>query len=153
MSEAGKIRGGGSALFTGTPNQSWACPGKGAPSHAYINLGADSKARSQIEKAVYFFSEAVRLDPNVAAAHYNLGVVFLSQGKNQEAALHFSEALRMNPNDEIAHNDLGVVYYRLGRLPEAVRKFETAVEINPQFSEAQKNLEEMRRILTGRNRQ
>ena len=51
--------------------------------------------------------EALRLNPNNAAAHASLGVALRNKGDLDGAIAEYREALRLNPNNAEAHDNLG----------------------------------------------
>ena len=65
------------------------------------------------EEAVESFRAALRLQPNLAAAHINLGDLLAQDGKDAEAAEHLEEAIRLAPNDDRALKLLREVRTRL----------------------------------------
>ena len=54
------------------------------------------------------YAAALRIDPELAPAHYNLGNVQLAEGRFEEAIAHFDEALRIDPDFEYARTNLRV---------------------------------------------
>jgi len=51
--------------------------------------------RGRIDSAVELFREALRIQPDFAAAHENLARVLILQSKRSEAIYHYQEALRI----------------------------------------------------------
>ncbi|PYR61507.1 MAG: hypothetical protein DMF85_02045 [Acidobacteria bacterium] len=62
--------------------------------------GAEAKAK---------FEEAVKLDPNLADAHYWLGMSLVNEGKLPEAKPHFEEYLKLAPTGQYAEQAKGVI--------------------------------------------
>jgi len=120
--------------------------GTGAVSN---NLAEDrTRAREQLEKgkelyrndndveAVLAFQEAVRLDPDLAQAHFRLGLGYASLGKREEAESEYKKAiaaykkyLEEHRDDAEAHYDLGQTYAGLGQYSEAIREYREATKI------------------------
>jgi Flp pilus assembly protein TadD len=119
--------------------------GTGAVSN---NLGDRTRAREQLEKgkelyrndndveAVLAFQEAVRLDPDLAQAHFRLGLGYASLGKREEAESEYKKAiaaykkyLEEHRDDAEAHYDLGQTYAGLGQYSEAIREYREATKI------------------------
>jgi Flp pilus assembly protein TadD len=113
------------------------------------NLPADqTRAKEQLEKgkelyrndqdaeAVLAFMEAVRLDPNLAEAHFRLGLGYESVGKREEAEAAYKKAVEAykkyfeeNEGDAEAHYDLGQTYAGLGQYSEAIREYRQATKL------------------------
>ena len=113
------------------------------------NLAGDrTRAREQLERgkelfrndqdaeAVLAFMEAVRLDPDLAEAHFRLGIGYESLGKREEAEAEYKKALEAykkyfeeNENDPEAHYNLGQIYANLGNYSEAIRQYREATKL------------------------
>ena len=113
------------------------------------NLPEDrSRARAQLDKgkelyindqdadAVAAFEEAVKLDPNLAEAHFRLGLAYESLGKRDEAEAEYKKAVaaykkyfERNENDPEAHYALGQTYANLGQFSEAIRQYKEATKL------------------------
>src|ERR1044071_4836295 len=113
------------------------------------NLAGDrTRAREQLEKdkqlyrddqdaeAVAAFQEALKLDPDLAEAHFRLGLGYESTGKREEAESEFKKAiaaykkyLEDNRDDAEAHYDLGQAYAALGQYSEAIREYREATKL------------------------
>ena len=113
------------------------------------NLAEDrTRARDQLEKgkefyrndqdaeAVLAFQEAVRLDPELAEAHFRLGLGYESLGKREEAESEYKKAvaaykkyLADNRQDPEAHYNLGQTYAGLGQYSEAIREYREATKL------------------------
>jgi len=104
------------------------------------NLGTAFLDQGQYEEAVTQYSEALRLDPNLAKAHNNLGNAFLAQGKYEEAVNQYNEALRLNPDLAEAHHNLADIYLRQGKYDEAIRQYGETLRLDPNVVEAHYNL-------------
>ena len=113
------------------------------------NLAGDrTRAREQLEKgkqlyhddkdeeAVLAFMEAVRLDPDLAEAHFRLGLGYESLGKREEAEAQYKNAVAAykkyfedNDNDAQAHYDFGQTYAGLGQYSDAIREYREATKL------------------------
>lgn len=51
-----------------------------------------------------FFENALKIDPNLAEAHFNLALVLHKTNKHGEAAKHFKKAAKLAPNDPRIQN-------------------------------------------------
>jgi tetratricopeptide (TPR) repeat protein len=109
-------------------------------------LGYSLAEKGEFDGTIEHFSEAARIKPEDANAHYNLGVALSRQGRIEEAVQHYSEAVRIKPDYAEAHNNLGILLAEQGRLDGAIAHFSTALRIKPNFSAAKKNLERATRL-------
>ena len=93
---------------------------------------ADSLQRQRrFPEAVAAYEEAVRLDPDLAAAHSGLGWVLFRTGRSPEAEAALREAIRLDPGLVGAHRALGFVLIRLRRFPEAEAACREALRLGP----------------------
>jgi Flp pilus assembly protein TadD len=110
--------------------------------------GNRTRAREQLEKgkelyrndqdaeAVLAFQEAVRLDPELAEAHFRLGLGYELVGKREEAESEYKKAveaykkyLAEHEADSEAHYDLGQTYAGLGQFSDAIREYREATKL------------------------
>jgi len=111
--------------------------------HNYIahnGLGAGLEEQWQYDKAIYHYSEALRIKPDFAMAHNNLGGALYLKGDLKSAIRHYSEALRIEPYNAKAHYNLGLALERQGRMKSAIGHYSEALRIKPDFLPAQSSL-------------
>jgi tetratricopeptide (TPR) repeat protein len=94
---------------------------------------------------------ALRLDYDLAEAHYNLGIVLHRLGRTQRrrellerAEYHYRQAIELRSDDALAHNALGALLAQEGRSQDAIHHLERALEIDPELSAARQNLDRLR---------
>ena len=87
------------------------------------------------KEAVRHFSEALKIRPDFADAHYSMGVALARGGETEKAVRHYGEALRVNPDF-----NLGVLLANKGDMDDAVKHFYEALRIRPGYAEAHNNL-------------
>jgi superkiller protein 3 len=122
---------------------------------AYNNLGNALKDQQKLDAAIAAFRTAIQLDPNFAAAYNNLGLALANQQKLDAAIAAYRKALSLPESTSgspttahtLAHNNLGLALQEQGKLEDAIREFEQAVKLDPNFSFAENNLKEARRLL------
>jgi len=107
-----------------------------------------SQARAYLEKgkllyqddddtgAAEAFQRAVRLDPDLAEAHFRLGLAYEALAKSDEAEVAYKNAVEVykkyledNSDDAEAHYDLGQAYANLHQYSEAVREYRQAIKL------------------------
>ena len=80
-----------------------AAPGAGGGSApAVFNQGVILWNAGKIPEAQTQFEQAVKLDPNLAEAHYWLGMALVNAGKSADAKTHFEEYLKLAPTGQYA---------------------------------------------------
>ena len=89
--------------------------------------GSANKYHGNTEKAVFYISEAVRLNPDYAVAHKLFGQTLYEQGKTQEALEHFETALKLDPELKVIHYYLGAVLLDLGKSGQAIEHLQKAL--------------------------
>jgi Flp pilus assembly protein TadD len=101
-----------------------------------LEKGKELYRNDQDAEAVLAFLEAIRLDPDLAEAHFRLGLGYESLGKREEAESEYKKAvaaykkyLEENRSDPEAHYDLGQTYAGLGQYSEAIREYREATKL------------------------
>lgn len=111
------------------------------------HVGSDG-FKVDLEKALRFYLQALRLDPQFYEAHVNAGKVYYGRKDYRRAKVHFSDAIKIarrrddiEPTAEAGiSSDLGGCYYKEGNLPEAEKWFRGAIGLDPSLVEAHYNL-------------
>jgi Flp pilus assembly protein TadD len=107
---------------------------------AYNNLGTYLSRQNQVEKAIPYLYEAVRLRPDYADAHQNLGKALVHLGKLDEGIPHFRKAFRLKPNGSIMLSNLGGALLRQGKNKEATVVLQEALQLDPGIAQTHYNL-------------
>jgi Flp pilus assembly protein TadD len=103
---------------------------------AELDKGKELYRNDQDAEAVLAFMEAVRLDPDLAEAHFRLGLSYESLGKREEAEAEYKKAVEAykkyfeeNRDDAESHYALGQTYANLGQYSEAIREYREATKL------------------------
>lgn len=104
------------------------------------SLGCIKAGKEATADAIYWFEEAVRLEPEHAETWFNLGFVRERDGRRQEAIDAFRETVRLKPTIDRAWYGMGMAYAALGEHQQAVTAFEEAARLQPMNSEARYQL-------------
>ena len=111
--------------------------GDRSQARVYLDQGKELYHTDQDEKAVEAYQQAIKLDPDLAEAHFRLGLAFSAVGKEQEAEEAYKKAvekykkyLAKNGKDAEAHYNLGQTYAGLHLYSEAVREYRQATQLN-----------------------
>ncbi len=109
----------------------------------YSRKGVESADKEEqqrfYEKAIAHYTEALRLNPNLAEAYNNRGTAKVELGQHQEAIVDFDTAIGINPNHAAARNNRGIAKVELGQHQEAIVDFDTAINLNPHDAKAYNN--------------
>jgi len=103
-------------------------------------FGALLHKSNKFSEAEEEVSEAIRINPEYAQAHYNLGLLLHDLNKFEEAEEEYREAIRIFPDYFNAHYNLGLLLENLNRFEEAEEEYREAIRINPGFTDAHNNL-------------
>jgi tetratricopeptide (TPR) repeat protein len=90
----------------------------------------------EFEKAVEAYQNAIKSDPNDAAAHLALGKLYLDRNNPDRAILELSAALKLSPHVEGIHASLGRARRVGGDPAAAINILKQGVERNPADQEA-----------------
>jgi tetratricopeptide (TPR) repeat protein len=82
------------------------------------------------------FSEAIRLDPNLASAYVNRGVARVRLGRLTAAIEDYNRALALQPDDAATYFNRGNALVAAGHPVPAIADFTRAVELSPVFAKA-----------------
>jgi eukaryotic-like serine/threonine-protein kinase len=86
------------------------------------------------EDAQVALQKALRLDPNLAEAHFARGLLLWTHANrfpHAQAVQSYKQALALNARLDEAHHQLGLVYFHLGLFDKASQQLEEAMANNP----------------------
>lgn len=96
------------------------------------SLGAALFYSGKSAEAVVYLSEAIRLEPNNAQAHYTLAITLAEQRQLDQALAHYSKAVSLKPNIDtspLLHHLLATNYAQARRFSEAIPAEEKALKL------------------------
>jgi len=99
--------------------------------------------QGKVAEAIVQFSEAVRLDPELAEAHSNLGTSLARQGRDDDAIREFLEAVRLKPAQPDFHYNVAIMFGRKDNAAEALQHFEEALAIDSTYAAARQGLAQL----------
>ena len=106
----------------------------------YLERGREFYRNDEDTQAAEAFQQALKLDPELAEAHFRLGLAYDALGQEQEAEAAYKKAvdaykkylnLDGNADDAEAHYNLGQTYAGLHLYSEAVREYRQATRLKP----------------------
>jgi tetratricopeptide (TPR) repeat protein len=108
----------------------------GAQARAYLEKGKLLYQDDDDSGAAQAFEQAVKLDPNLAEAHFRLGLAYEALARSDDAEAAYKKAIEVfkkylenNPDDAEAHYDLGQSYANLHQHSDAVREYRLAIKL------------------------
>src|SRR5690348_13595542 len=101
-----------------------------------------------LERAQVAAEKALRLDPNLAEAHFAQARLLWTAGlfAHERAIREDQRALALDPNLDRAHQHLGNVYLHIGLLDKAIEEFQKTLAIAPRDDNALRRLADARGI-------
>lgn len=103
------------------------------------NLGiVQLRRRAATPRALSYFAEAAKLDPEDADLFFNVGYAYFADGDAKSASHWLREAVRRNPADDEAHYALGVALEGAGSVAEAAREKELARQLSSQWADRER---------------
>lgn len=106
----------------------------------YVNLSELLRRRGELPEARSLLEHALRLAPQMAAAHYNLGLIHSQQGNDSAAIASYQAAIQLKPNYPRAQFNLANSLRREGRCYPARDMLLQLVREQPNWAEAWQNL-------------
>ena len=104
------------------------------------------------DRAIEDFNQAIRLNPNYAAAFHNRGLAYDDKGQYDRAIEDFNQAIRLDPNDAIAFYNRGISWERKNDLQRALADFRRFAELAPSDPDGPKAIQRVTKALSGRSR-
>ncbi|KPK71990.1 MAG: hypothetical protein AMJ79_16095, partial [Phycisphaerae bacterium SM23_30] len=95
----------------------------------HYNLGRLWAGQGQIEKAIFHFSESIKINSKYHKSHNNLGIMLAQKDDLPRAIEHFREAIRINSKNENAHYNLGRALYLTGDVAGAIKHYRISLNI------------------------
>jgi tetratricopeptide (TPR) repeat protein len=89
----------------------------------YIDLGKLLNTLNRASEAAPPLSEALKIKPDSAPAHYEMGRALFLLGRLQDSQPQLIEAIRLDPDNTSPHYLLGRVYSRMGKSELAAEQF------------------------------
>jgi CHAT domain-containing protein/Flp pilus assembly protein TadD len=83
------------------------------------------------EKAIAYFSEAIKLDPMNIEYWNNRGIAYSDKGELDRGIENFNQALALNPNYVSALYNRGFAYHNKGELDKAIEDYNKTINLNP----------------------
>ncbi len=96
----------------------------------YLNLAITERSLNQPSEAEAHLREAIRLDPNLAPAHFQLGNILEDNGQMKDADRPVSGRHPHRPGYAEPHYALARIYRKLGDMADAKRELKSYLRIH-----------------------
>jgi superkiller protein 3 len=106
--------------------------------------GQSAHARGELEKAISFYEQALKVKPEFPEAEFQRGNALASLGRLPEAEAAFRLAISQKKNWSLPHSALGALLMRLKRDADAEQSFRAALKIDANDNVALRMLSEIR---------
>jgi Flp pilus assembly protein TadD, contains TPR repeats len=105
-----------------------------------FKTGKNCLENGEIEEAIAYFQQAIKLNPSCVGAYQNLGDISLKIEDFNEAINYYQKAIELKPDWWVVHHKLGKVFQEIGELDSAISSFRLSIEINKKNPWSEKNL-------------
>ena len=101
----------------------------------YKRIAEEAYQQGDYPKAIAYFQEEIRLNPDDAWLYYWLGDAYLSQGNFDEAIANYDEAILLLPNFADVYYWRGRAKHSLDQYDEAIADYDEALQLLPNFAD------------------
>jgi tetratricopeptide (TPR) repeat protein len=85
----------------------------------------------QFDKAINELNQAIKLDPQYAAAYANRGYAYGEKGEFDRAIADYTKVIELNPQDARAYANRGYAYREKGEFDRAIADFDKTIALLP----------------------
>ncbi len=104
-------------------------------SNAWFRLGDEYTKQRRTREAIEALEKSIRIDPEMAEAHFALAMTLAQQAKDPaRAEVEFRETIRLRPNDAASHMNLAILLFGSKRAEESAFHFERALRYRPDYA-------------------
>src|SRR6266850_4919776 len=97
----------------------------------YTQEGISFARQKEYDKAVDAFRQAIKLNPNSAAAYSGLGSAYANMGRLSDALEPMKAAVRLDPNNAFAHLNLGRALASFRHYEDGLAEMNEAKRLSP----------------------
>jgi len=105
-----------------------------------LDRGIGLAEGNQPGEAMSSLQEALRLNPEMAAAHFHLAAAMRATNDYAGAEAELREAIKLAPDSGPAHNLLGILWFKRGLVPDAITELRLGVQFQPKDATVHYNL-------------
>ena len=97
----------------------------------YVAEGHRAALEKRFDQAVDAYRQAIKLNPNLAAAYHGLGSAYVNMGRAGDALEPMRVAARLEPSNPLIRLNLGITLANLRRGEEALAELNEAKRLSP----------------------
>ena len=102
----------------------------------YLNSGKAYAAQGKEKEAIIQFSNAIKIDPHFAAAHFELAKAYMKSGSGIGAYSELRRTVDLDPKNVEARLDLGQIYLAGRQYPKSLEQANAILAIDPKNADA-----------------
>src|SRR5262245_34891774 len=99
----------------------------------FNNRGNAYQSKSEYQRAIQDYDEAIRLDPDSALAYNNRGSAFQHMGNYDRAIQDYDQAIRLDGTSPLTFNNRGRVHHLKEDYDQAIKDYGQAIDIDPDY--------------------
>lgn len=99
----------------------------------YLDLGYIDQAKTEYEKALDSYTEAISLYPQFAEAYASRGIVYGEAQEYDKALQDCEKAVELNPSSAMAYNNRSIVHFWRGDVDKTIQDCSKAIELDPEL--------------------
>ena len=97
----------------------------------YINRGTAYLSKQDYDHALADLSQAIKIEPNRAAAYFNRAVIFYSKENYDRAIADCNQVIKLQPDFALAYLKRGAIYFAKKDYDLAITDFNQAIKLQP----------------------
>ena len=102
-------------------------------------LGKMASKLGNSSKAIFYFDEALKINPLAKWIYINKSIVLSEIGKNNEALQTINQLIERYPNWFIAYNIEGALFSNINQTDKAILAYSKAIELEPNSAQVRTN--------------
>ena len=101
--------------------------------------GRECLDKKDWDQAINHYTEAIRLDPNYAAAYHNRGAAWNAKAEYDKAIADYTEAIRLDPKFALMYSNRGYAWNAKAEYDKAIADCTEAIRLDPKSAFAYNN--------------